>query len=131
MRGKAPVVRECMTHLPVEAEKCQTVSDAVSLMHQNHIHHLPVMSGSHLKGIVSLHDLLQHRVEHAGSAESMLLEEICTGDLLKVGPLTPVNEVAKRMLDRKIDCAVVVDGGFVVGLFTSTDALRILDELFG
>jgi CBS domain-containing protein len=120
-----------MTHLPVEGERCETVADAARLMESNDIRHLPVMSGSHLQGIVSQRDILLTRVKHGDAAEAMVLEDICSKHVLKVGPLTPVNEVADQMLDRKIGSAVVVDGGYVVGLFTSTDALRTLRTLFG
>ena len=131
MRGKPPIVRDCMTHLPVEGERCETVADAARLMESHHIRHLPVMSGSHLQGIVSQRDILTARLRYGDAAKAMVLEEICSKDVLKVGPLTPVNEVAGQMLDRKIGSAVVVDGGYVVGLFTSTDALRTLRTLFG
>ena len=32
MRGKAPAVGEYMTHLPVEAERCETVAQAIATM---------------------------------------------------------------------------------------------------
>lgn len=131
MRGKPPIVRDCMTHLPVEGERCQTVADAMKLMESHHIRHLPVMNGSHLQGIVSRGDILSLRLRHGDAADAMMLEEVCTTDVLKVGPLTPVNEVASKMLDRRLGSAVVVDGGYVVGVFTSTDGLRCLQTLFG
>lgn len=131
MRGKPPIVRDCMTHLPVEAERCQTVADAASLMESHQVRHLPVMSGSHLQGIVSRSDILSARLRHGDNAEGMMLEEISSQDVLQVSPLTPVNDVAAKMLDRRLGSAVVVDGGYVVGVFTSTDALRCLRTLFG
>lgn len=59
------------------------------------------------------------------------VEEIWQEDVLSVSPVTAVDEVAQRMLERGVGSAVVVDGGFVVGIFTTTDALRVLSELFG
>ena len=44
----------------------------------------------------------------------------------RVRPDTLVDEVARQMLSRKVGSAVVIDGGFVVGIFTTTDALRVL-----
>jgi acetoin utilization protein AcuB len=46
-----------------------------------------------------------------------------------VRPDTPVDEVAREMADRRYGCAVVIEGGKVVGVFTTTDALRALSEL--
>jgi len=130
MRRKAPAVREVMTHLPVELERCETVDDAISLMEAYHIRHIPIMSGSHLKGIVSQRNILSARVRYADQLDTMAIEGICETEALTVSPLDPVNEVAAQMLSRQTDCVVVVDGGFVVGIFTSTDALRVLCQLF-
>lgn len=120
-----------MTHLPADVERCETVAEAMALMESHHIRHIPVMSGSHLKGIVSQRDILTARVRFANRLNDVSVEEICQQDVLTVSPLAGVNEVAGQMLDHGTDSAVVVDGGFVVGIFTTTDALRVLSELFG
>ena len=59
LKRHAPQIRDYMTHLPIEAERCQTAADAVEIMQQQKVHHVPVMSGSHLRGIVTEHDLLE------------------------------------------------------------------------
>ncbi len=130
MRKKAPLVRDCMTHLPVEAESCQTVADAKNLMTAGNIRHLPVMNGARLHGLISERDLLTARLRHGKALDNKPLEEICQSDILTVSPVADISEVARKMLDRQVDCAVVVDGGFVVGMFTTTDALRLLQSLF-
>lgn len=131
MRRKAPPVREFMTHLPVELERCETVEDAVALMDAHSIHHLPIMSGSHLRGMVSQRDILAARLRYRDRLETMPIEAIGQTDVLTVSPLDRVDEVARQMLARQTDGVVVVDGGFVVGIFTSTDALRAVCQLFG
>ena len=131
MTRKPPPVRDFMTHLPVECEACETIADAVELMKSRDIRHMPVMSGSHLKGILSQHDILEERVRHGAAIDAMPLEAFCRHEVLSVPPLTPVNEVAEKMLSHRCGSAVVVDAGFVVGIFTATDALKALSELFG
>ena len=131
MRRHAPEVGEYMTHLPVEAEKCETVAEAIAMMNENQIHHLPVMNGSHFKGLVSLPDILRARAGGADRVDEMPLEDICQTDVLKVSPVTPIDEVAREFLRREADSAVVLDGGFVVGIFTITDLLRFIAEFFG
>ena len=130
MRVKPPIVREYMTKLPVEAERCRTVREAMDLMDLHEIHHVPVMNGSHLIGIVTEHDVMRARIEHGGRFSVVALADICQRDVLSVSPVTPVDEVVRRMLGRNAGSAVVVDGGFVVGIFTTTDALRLLRDLF-
>ena len=130
MRKKAPQVREHMTHLPVESDRCETVAEAVRLMDDRQIRHLPIMTGSRLRGIVSQRDILAARLRHGEALDEMPLEAICHADVLTVSPLTPVDQVAEQMLTRHVGSAVVVDGGYVVGIFTTADALRVLCALF-
>ncbi len=129
MRGKLPVVREYMTRLPIEFEHCETVGDAIEAMESFGIRHIPVMNGSHLKGLVSQRDILQAQVAHGAATNRLPLKQICQTNLISVTPVTPINEVAELMLASKVGSAIVLDGGFVVGIFTSTDALRVLSEI--
>ena len=130
MKPQAPLVRDYMTRLPTESERCETIAEAEALMAKQQIRHLPVMSGSHLRGIISHQDILAARARAGSALDSEPVENLCESDVLTVEPLTRVNEVAQRMLDRRVGSAVVVDGGFVVGIFTNSDALRVLTERF-
>ena len=130
MRRKDLRVRDCMTHLPVEAERCETVVDASELMAKHHIRHLPIMSGSRLTGIISEGDVLAAQLRWGAAADAKPLEEICQREVLTVSPVTPIAEVTEQMLSWRVNSAVVVDGVYVVGMFTTTDALRLLRELF-
>ncbi len=131
MKRHAPQVREYMTHLPVEAERCETAEDAEAMMQRRSIHHLPVMSGSHLKGIVSQRDLLEAKVRLGNQFAATPLEEVCSKEVLTISPLDPVDDVVRKLLDRNAGSAVVIDSGFVVGIFTTTDALRFIAAYFG
>ena len=128
---KSPVVREHMTRLPVEIERIENVGNAERMMELFGIRHVPVMSGSHLKGIISQRDILQARIRLGTSVDEMPIEELCQQDVLSVGPLTPVGEVTRQMVEKSVGSALVVDGNFVVGIFTSTDALKLLTKVFG
>ena len=101
------------------------------MMQQRNVHHIPVMSGSHLTGIVSQHDLLQAQLRLEDEFLKTPLEQICSTDTLIVSPVDPIDEVVRSMLQRSKDSAAVVDGGFVVGVFTTTDALRFVGDFFG
>ncbi len=131
MKKHAPQVGQYMTHLPVEAERCETLADAIALMDKHGIHHIPVMNGSQLKGVVSLSDILRLRAQRCGEGDDVPLEDACRSDVYTVGPLTPVDDVARGFLQRQTDAAVVMDGGFVVGICTITDILRFVGEYFG
>lgn len=131
MRGKAPPVRDYMSHLAIETERCDTVAAAETLMKKRGIHHLPVMSGSHLRGVVTQNDILAARLRYGENLDETPVEQICQTDVLTVEPNASIDMVANQMLERQIDSAIVTDGGFVVGVFTATDALRVLTRVFG
>ncbi len=128
---KAPIVQQHMTRLPLEIERIDNVANAKRLMALFGIRHVPVMSGLHLLGVVSQRDILNATVRRGRNIDDLPIGEICQKDVLQVSPLMPIDEVARHMLDRKVGSAVVVDGEYVVGIFTSTDALKAIVGLFG
>jgi CBS domain-containing protein len=62
-------------------------------------------------------------------AEKMTVEEAYTPDPYFTSPTTPLNEVVAHMAEKKFGCALVVDNGKLVGIFTETDAYKALSEL--
>lgn len=127
MRRNLPV-REAMSRLPAEVDRTGSLDEVVQRMRENLCHHVPVMDGSHLFGVLSREDL--HELALQGRrTEKRTAGEVCTRDVLTVGPMTPIVEVARAMLDRSVGSALVVDGDVLVGIFTSTDAVRLIAEL--
>ncbi|MCP5060231.1 MAG: CBS domain-containing protein [bacterium] len=118
-----------MSHLPAEADRHEPLAEVVEKMREQHCHHIPVMDGAHLYGILSREDLHELAVGEQASAEKPVAGDVCKRDLLTVDPMMPIVEVAKAMIDRKVGSALVTDGGVLVGIFTNTDALRLIAEL--
>ena len=56
-------VNQVMTAPAITAESSMTVLAALALMTERRIRHLPVVDGAELKGIVSIGDLVKHRME--------------------------------------------------------------------
>ena len=127
---KAPIVQKHMTRLPLEIEQIDNVANARRLMGLFGIRHVPVMGGLHLKGVVSDRDIMNAAIDAGKKIDELPIEDVCEHDVLTVSPLTPIDEVATRMLERGVGSAVVVDGEYVVGIFTSTDALKALASWF-
>jgi acetoin utilization protein AcuB len=115
-----------MSNTPHTIGAEQTLSTAHDLMRKYGIRHLPVLHGSKPVGIVSLRDL--HLVETLSDVDpdKVPVEDAMTTDLYIVGPDKPLSEVAAEMVERKVGSALIVDDKRVVGLFTTTDALRVL-----
>ena len=128
MRKTKPV-RECMSRLPAETDMREPLSAVVSQMREQHCHHVPIMDGPRLYGILSIQDLHELALRGKESREGLTAGDACTRDVLTVGPMTAIVEVAQEMLDRKVSSALVTDGDVLVGIFTSTDALRLIAGL--
>lgn len=112
-----------------------TLEEAMNLMDEHDVRHLPVVSGTHLVGIVSNRDLLEatgwcrNGVWHAeGPNPPRLLSEI-----LRPSPITltlddSVVTAALEMSLRRIGCLPVLDRGRLVGILTETDLARAFAE---
>jgi acetoin utilization protein AcuB len=127
-RKKQLTVADYMTKSPARIGAEQTLSLAHELMRKKRIRHLPVLRGGKLVGIVSLRDL--HLVETLQDVEpnEVRVEEAMSPDVYCVAGDAPLRGVVREMAKRKLGSAIVTSGSTVVGVFTTIDALRALDQ---
>ena len=104
----------------------QTLATAHRMMREHRIRHLPVLDGGALVGLVSDRDLRFIETLRDVDPQTVLVEEAMTVEPYFVAPSASVKDVAEQMAKHKYGCAVVMDGSKVVGIFTTTDALRAL-----
>jgi acetoin utilization protein AcuB len=125
---KELTIADRMTKTPHLIGAEQSMKTAHDLMRTHEIRHLPVLHGGKLIGLLSLRDL--HLVETLPDVdpERVRVEEAMTQDVYAVEPKTPLKQVVKEMVARKLGSAVVVEGTKVVGVFTTIDALDLLAE---
>lgn len=119
-------VQEFMTSSPHTIGAEQSLAHAHALMREHCIRHLPVLHGGKLVGIVSLGDL--HLIETLGDTdvEKVPVEDAMTPDPYVVPPDADLRDVAATMAAHKYGTAIVTRSSRVVGIFTTTDALRAL-----
>jgi len=127
MSKKVWTVEEVMTLAPQTADYHQPLSEALKVLRQRDIRHLPVLRDGKLVGILSERNLkVALGVDHG----SFKVGDAMMPDVFAVPPTTPVWEVAEEMALEKFGSAIVVDkSGAVVGVFTTTDACRLLAQL--
>jgi CBS domain-containing protein len=77
--GLELTVRTVMTAPVVTIEPGESVVRAMGLMTDRRIRHLPVVDQGMLKGIVSIGDLVKHRIEEAEHEALALKDYIATG----------------------------------------------------
>ena len=104
----------------------QPLSRALEIMRTHRIRHLPVLKGGKLVGVLSERDIYFLESLEPERTKFSPVEQAMTQDIFSVGPEEFVVDVARSMMLEKFGCAVVVDGGKVSGVFTTTDALRAL-----
>lgn len=119
---------EVMTRAPHTIGRDQKLARAFAVMHQHSLRHLPVLDGGQLVGVLSQRDL--YFVESLGGTDEIVdkVAEAMASDVYQVAPGELVADVARTMAKHKYGCAVVVDRGQVVGIFTATDALALLAD---
>ena len=114
------------------------LSIAEDLMKQERIRHLPVIDDNgDLCGIITQRDMFRGALVRAlgfGSrAEDQILNTIAVKEAMtdKVRTTTPdtlLTEAAKLMIERKIGCLPVIDGGRLVGMLSEGDFVKLMTQ---
>jgi acetoin utilization protein AcuB len=120
------IVQRFMTVAPVVIGSDRPLAEAHREMRRRNIRHLPVVEGGALVGLLSQRDLYLLETLRGVDPATETVREAMTPEPYAVPPGAPLDEVAATMAARKYGSAVVVDRGAVIGVFTTTDALRAL-----
>ena len=133
LRGKDIMTRDVHT---VGRNDQLAVADA--LMKQARIRHLPVLDADGaVCAVVSQRDLFRGALLRAlgfgGRAEDKMLKQIAVKEIMSepvhtASPETTVAEAGRVMIERKIGCLPVIEGGKLVGLVTETDFVRLVAD---
>ncbi len=139
MKKNEPIRKIMSTEL-VTIHHGEAVSKARKLMVETGVHHLPVVSGDELRGVISWSDLLRVSFGDAFGADdravdatldhTLTLEQVMSIDPITVTPQTTVHEAAEILCKGQFHCLPVVEGGALVGMVTTSDLLRFLAELY-
>jgi len=124
-----PNVQKFMTYVPKSIGFDQTLAQATEIMRKLHLRHLPVLKGGKLVGILTDRDINLVLSFKDVDPKKMTVEEAYTPDPYFTTPDAPLNEVVAHMAEKKYGCALVVDNGKLVGIFTEVDAYKALSEL--
>ncbi|GAB6064724.1 CBS and ACT domain-containing protein [Deferrisoma palaeochoriense] len=134
------LVRKWMTPHPITVETESPVSEAIHLMKEHNIRHLPVMDGGRLVGIVSDRDLKEYMPSKATTLDVYELHyalsrakvgDAMRKDPLRVGPDDTIEKAALLLHDNKIGCLPVVEGDRLVGILAHEDVFEALIQVTG
>jgi acetoin utilization protein AcuB len=126
-----PQVVAVMTPFPYSVDVEATVATAMALMKEHRFRHLPVTEEGRLRGVLSERDVRTALGRNIGyhNAEGIRVKDIFHEDAFTVEADAAVDEVASTMAERHIGSALVTKKGKLVGVFTSTDACRVLAQI--
>ncbi len=123
--------RNIMTVAPVCVTTRTRLGEAISVMYENDIRHLPVLEGQRLAGILSDRDLralwdpaLDVQIRD-GRVYDRRVSEFMSTDLLTVSEEDPIDDVIDLLVEHRIGAAPVIDAdGTLVGIVSYIDILR-------
>jgi acetoin utilization protein AcuB len=118
-----------MTRSPHTIGVEQSLTVARRLMSEHHVHHLPVLHGGDLVGVLSEREVKAFEV--LPGSRNLTVEEAMMSEVYVTSENAPLEHVAAEMARRHVGSAIVVagsEGTKVLGVFTAVDALRALAD---
>jgi len=124
-----PAVQKYMTTVPKTIGSDRPLDQAINVMRDLNIRHLPVLQAGRLVGILTDRDVKLVLGFENADATKIKVEEAYTPNPYFTSPEAPLNEVVSEMASHKYGCALIVDNNKLVGIFTEIDAYKALGEL--
>jgi acetoin utilization protein AcuB len=131
--GGPPRVETIMTRRVVRVKMDDSLRDVRDIFERSGFHHLVVVDGRRVVGLVSDRDLLKNISPFVGKmsereqdAFTLLrrVHQIMTRKLVSCAPSATLAEAGRLMLDLKVSCLPVLDArGACVGILTMRDLL--------
>jgi len=135
------IVSKIMTRNPFFIHPELSLSDARSLMDQEQIGHLPVLSKTkELVGLITREELLKAGPSPATSLDmyeisyllaKLTVEKVMVKKVVTVQENVVIEEAARIMADQGIGCLPVMHDTLLVGIVTDTDIFHFFVNAFG
>lgn len=124
-----PAISHYMTRSPQTIQRTATLADAHRMMREHDVRHLPVLVGTTLFGVVTQRDLYLLETIAELDIEGIDVGEATTERPFIVTGDTALDEVLEIMTEKKYGSCIVMGRDGVEGIFTTTDACRVLATL--
>lgn len=116
-------VSSIMTRNLITVTPEETLSEVRGLFMRHRIHHLPVVEGNNLVGILTTYDLWRNEIAPEDYKTTRVME-VMTRSVAKIGPKDKIGTAAEVFLDNRFHALPVVDeSNQLVGIVTSFDIL--------
>lgn len=135
MRHNEPV-SNIMSSQMLTVHAAQQVSEVYRLLTENPIHHVPVVNGNELVGVISSTDMMKLSLDSYGTPDAantayldsqFSIDKIMSRDPVTVKPEEPIRSAAKMLSTGARHSLPVVDADAkLVGIVTTTDLVNYL-----
>ena len=127
-------VAEMMTEKPQGLGEADTLDKALAVMAKYGYHHIPVVEGDRLVGLVTHRDVLGALGSTLDPADTISPEKISLGDIMvrdvfTVSPQTNLRKAAMYVRSQRYGCLPVVEDDKLVGIITDSDFVNIAVDL--
>jgi CBS domain-containing protein len=140
MRKHDPISK-VMSSRPVTVHHGDPVSKVRKLFQEHRFHHLPVVSGEDLIGMISWTDLMRvtfdektfhqdSRAVDAALDHLYRIEDIMEANAQTISVNSSVRDAAEALAKADFHALPVVDGRKLVGIVTTKDLMRFLVDLY-
>ena len=117
-------VQDVMTSSVKTIAPTAAAEDAWNMMRSTRIHHLVVIEGRRVVGVLSDRDAGGRR--GASVRMNSVVADLMTAPAVTIEPTMTVRQAANVMRGRSIGCLVVVASGRTVGIVTVSDLLELV-----
>lgn len=127
-------VAKIMSPDPITVDANAGVDDAMALMDEHDVRHLPVLDGGRVVGMLSDRDLLEATGWlHPREREALEVVDGPVRDLMRSPPITvaPTEDLYRALaliVEQRVGCLLVVDGDRLAGVVSEMDVLRCYAE---
>jgi acetoin utilization protein AcuB len=127
-RFRCPQILAFMTPFPFSIDIEAPLAEAHAFLRERQIRHLPVTRDGVLAGVLTDRDIKLALGPDLGSPpeRELKVSDVYQPDSYVVDAGARLEDVAEAMAERHVGSALVMRGGKLVGIFTTTDACRAL-----
>ena len=137
MKKRTPISKIMTTDI-ISVNKTQTLKDVAEIIKEEHIRHVPVLSGTKIIGILSKVDLQKISFinsidkENLNSAmyDALTIEQVMTKTISTAQVNDTIHDVALILSESEFHALPILDGEDFVGIVTTTDLIKYLVDQF-
>jgi CBS domain-containing protein len=134
----ATQVKRLMTPSPITLTPQDTMASVRDVFEANHFHHLPVVEGDRLVGIISTREVIElvrnlsdryEQIKNENILTSTLVKDVMNKEVVTIFPSQTIYDALKKFNTGYFhSLPVVEENDKLVGILTSTDLTRFLFE---